>query len=170
MEMQIEKIMMKMIDHAKGNHHDINHFMKVHSFSRTIGLMEGLNEGMQYTLEASAIVHDIACPLCRKKYGSAAGNLQERESEPLLRDFFKDTDIPEKYLQRIIYIVTHHHTYSNVDGLDYQILLEADYLVNADEGEHHRREIEQFRKNVFRTASGLALLNSVFCEELKGTI
>ena len=168
--MRIEEIMKKMIDRAEGNHHDINHFMKVHSFARTIGLMESLDEETQYLLEASAIVHDIACPLCREKYGSTAGNLQEAESEPLLREFFTGTDIPECQLERIIFIVTHHHTYSGVDGLDYQILLEADYLVNADESERYRKGMKQFRKNVFRTASGIALLDSVFREELRDTV
>ena len=74
--MQIEEIMKKMIDLAAGNHRDINHFMKVHSFARTIGRMEGLDEETQYVLEAAAIVHDIACPLCREKYGNTAGRLQ----------------------------------------------------------------------------------------------
>ena len=35
--------------------------------------------------------------------------------------------------------MSHHHTYTGVDGLDYQILLEADYIVNASEN-HYRRE------------------------------
>ena len=168
--MRIEEIMKKMMDYAGGNHQDINHFMKVHSFARTIGLLEGLDEQTQYILEACAIVHDIACPLCREKYGSAAGRLQEAESEPLLRDFFRGTDLPENQLERIIFIVTHHHTYSGVDGVDYRILLEADFLVNADESDSYRKDIEPFRKNVFRTKSGLALLNSVFCKELSGRI
>ena len=63
--------------------------------------------------------------------------------------------------------MTHHHTYSGVDGMDYQILLEADYLVNADESERYRKGMKQFRKNVFRTTSGIALLDSVFREELR---
>ena len=166
--MQIEEIMKKMIDLAAGNHHDINHFMKVHSFARTIGRMEGLDEETQYVLEAAAIVHDIACPLCREKYGNTAGALQEAESEPLVREFFSGTTLPEKQLERIVFLVTHHHTYTGVDGIDYQILLEADYLVNADESHYPGKGIALFRKNVFRTASGLALLNSVFCEELRG--
>lgn len=166
--MPIEEIMKKMIDLAAGNHRDINHFMKVHSFAGTIGRMEGLGEGTQYVLEAAAIVHDIACPLCREKYGNAAGALQEAESEPLVRDFFSGADLPGRQLERIVFLVTHHHTYTGVDGMDYQILLEADYLVNADESRYSGKEIALFRKNVFRTASGIALLNSVFCEELKG--
>ena len=28
----------------------------------------------------------------------------------------------------------HHHTYSKVEGIDWRILLESDYLVNAYEG------------------------------------
>jgi len=166
--MQIEAIMKKMIDLAAGNHRDINHFMKVHSFARTIGRMEGLDEETQYVLEAAAIVHDIACPLCRKKYGNAAGALQEAESEPLVREFFSGADLPGNQLERIVFLVTHHHTYTGVDGMDYQILLEADYLVNADESRYPGKTIEQFCKNVFQTASGIALLNSVFCEGLRG--
>lgn len=160
--MRIEEIMKKMIDQAEGNHHDINHFMKVHSFARTIGLMEGLDEETQYLLEASAIVHDIACPLCREKYGSTAGNLQEAESEPLLREFFTGTDIPECQLERIIFIVTHHHTYCGVDGLDYQILLEADYLVNAAEGKRPVPAILSTGKKIIRTESGKRFLYAMF--------
>ena len=35
---------------------------------------------------------------------------------------------------RIIRLVS-HHTYTGVDGLDYRILLEADFIVNAGESE-----------------------------------
>lgn len=45
-------------------------------------------------------------------------------------------------IDRICYLVGHHHTYVNVDGIDYRILLEADFLVNAYEDEmsvHARR-------------------------------
>ena len=45
---------------------------------------------------------------------------------------------------------------------DYQILLEADFLVNADEGGSSRAAIEAFRTNVFRTAAGLKLLDSIY--------
>ena len=85
-----------------------------------------------------------------------------------MREFFSGADLPGNQLERIVFLVTHHHTYTGVDGMDYQILLEADYLVNADESRYPGKTIALFRKNVFRTESGLALLNSVFCEELRG--
>lgn len=164
--MKIEEIMKKMIVYADGNHHDINHFMKVHSFARTIGLSEGLDDHTQYILEAAAIVHDIACPLCRIKYGNTNGKHQEEESEVLLREFFKDTDITNDALERIIYLVTHHHTYTGVDGIDYQILLEADFLVNGDESEKYKNQIKEFEKNVFKTSSGRWLLEEIFKNEM----
>lgn len=34
---------------------------------------------------------------------------------------------------RVAYLVGHHHTYTNIDGMDYQILVEADFLVNLYE-------------------------------------
>ncbi|MDR1580195.1 MAG: hypothetical protein LBS35_07545 [Synergistaceae bacterium] len=42
--------------------------------------------------------------------------------------------------ERVVYLVEHHHTYSDVDGPDYQILLEADFLVNMHEEEMPPRQ------------------------------
>ena len=47
--------------------------------SITIPVKPGRN--LAIILEIAAIVHDIACPLCREKYGRADGYLQEQESE-----------------------------------------------------------------------------------------
>ena len=57
---------------------------------------------------------------------------------------------------------THHHTYKDVDGLDYQILLEADFLVNGDESNLTKEAIEKMKKNVFKTKTGIELLNHIF--------
>ena len=65
-------------------------------------------------------------------------------------------------VERISWLVAHHHTYTNVEGLDYQILLEADYLVNAGESGYTKTAIENFRRHVFRTAAGTKLLDSMF--------
>lgn len=152
----------KMIAFCAGNLHDVNHFLKVTAFARTIGQLEGLDERTQLTLELTAIVHDIACPLCREKYGRASGDLQEKESEALLRPFLAAFALDEKLRERIIHLVSHHHTYTGVDGMDWQILLEADFLVNACEGNMTREAIESFRNKVFRTPTGISLLNNMY--------
>ena len=58
--------------------------------------------------------------------------------------------------------MSHHHTYTGVDGLDYQILLEADYIVNASENHYRRENLEAFLSRVMKTDSGRQILHSVF--------
>ena len=155
----------KMIAFYQGNLHDINHFLKVWAFAKTIGEQDGLDDQTQLTLELAAVVHDIACPLCRQKYGNANGNYQELESPPLVEDFFAGMPVERDMAERISWLVAHHHTYTHVDGLDYQILLEADFLVNADEGGLARAAIENMRQSVFRTGAGVCLLDSIYLRE-----
>lgn len=142
--------------------HDVNHFMKVWGFARTIGILEYLDPVTQETLELAAVAHDIACPLCRRKYGQADGRHQELEGEGLTRQFYEEFHLPEEQLERICYIVAHHHSFSGVQGLDYQIMLEADFLVNAGESEVSLDGILNFREKVFRTGTGIRLLNQMY--------
>lgn len=158
----ISDIMQQMIACSDGNRDDIAHFMKVYAYAHTIGISEGLSDTEQETLEIAAIMHDIACPLCRLKYGNTDGRHQEEESAPLVESFLKYYDIPEAIKERIVYLICHHHTYVNVDGTDYRILLEADFFVNADEHDLPIDAIQTARKQIFRTATGTALLDSIY--------
>lgn len=160
--MQKEKIFAKMLDFYQGNIEDINHFIKVHAFAEMLGKLEKLDGTTQETLEIAAIVHDIACPLCREKYGNTNGNHQEAESKALLEEFLREFELPQEMLERVIYLVTHHHTYNDVQGMDYQVLLEADFLVNAGEGEKYRKHVDAFQKNVFKTISGCRFLEAMY--------
>ena len=155
----------KMIEFYKGSIHDIDHFLKVWAMAKTIGELEELDKHTQEVLELAAVVHDISCPLCREKYGNTNGKNQELESPPLVTAFFEGLPVERSDVERISWLVAHHHTYTNIDGLDHQILLEADFLVNAGESGYARSAIENFRQRVFRTASGTELLDSMY---LKG--
>ena len=160
--MTVAEAMKKMILFSDANQHNIAHFMKVHAYAATIGACEGLSDEQQKTLELAAIVHDIACPLCREKYGNANGKLQELEGGPLTRQFFENTDVPQDMLERIVYLVSHHHTLAPIDGLDYQILIEADYLVNANEHGFSKENIQNMHDKIFKTATGKELLCALY--------
>ncbi len=71
-----ERIMQKMIVYPGQTRSDIAHFLKVYAFAEEIGKLESLDARTQEILEIAAIVHDIACPLCRKKYGNTYGKHQ----------------------------------------------------------------------------------------------
>lgn len=158
----VNDVMQKMIAYSEGNLHDIAHFMKVYAFARTIGVAENLTPTEQETVEIAAILHDIACPLCREKYGNTNGNHQEAEGGPLTKEFLKDIELPAGMAERLVYLVSHHHTYNDVDGRDYQILLEADFLVNADESHMGAAAIRNFRDHVFKTTTGTHLLETIY--------
>ena len=163
--MIIASAIQKMIEFYKGNIHDIDHFLKVWTFAKTIGEQEKLDAHTLEILELAAVIHDIACPLCREKYGNTNGKSQEFESPALVEAFFKDLAIDHADVERISWLAAHHHTYTNVDSLDYQILLEADFLVNAGESQYSKSTIENFRCNVFRTVTGTRLLDSMYLTE-----
>ena len=154
----------KMTVFYQGNLHDVNHFLKVWAFAKTIGEQEGLDAQTQLTLELAAVVHDIACPLCREKYGNTNGKNQELESPPLVERFFADMPVERPMVERISWLAAHHHTYTDVDGLDNRILLEADFLVNADESGLSRSAIASMRQSVFRTGTGIRLLDSLYLQ------
>lgn len=156
------EILVKMIDCSEGNLHDIAHLLKVYGYARTIGECEGLDETTQKTVEVASIIHDIACPLCRQKYGDTNGRHQEMESEPLVRAFLAGCGLADEMVERIVYLVSHHHSPNLIDGQDFQILIEADYLVNADESNYPVSSIRTVYNTIFKTSTGKALLQSMY--------
>lgn len=160
--MLISRAVEQMTAFYKGNRHDTAHFLKVWAWARTIAEGEGLPPDLAETVELAAIVHDIAIPLCREKYGNASGPLQELEGPALARDFLRKLGCSTEKAERIAYLVGHHHTLDGVDGIDWQILLEADFLVNADEGDLSRGAIESMLGSVYKTGTGKRLLSSLY--------
>ena len=101
----IAKLMLRMIQASEGNRHDIEHFVKVHNYARTIGKLEGLPEDAQLVLEMAAILHDIACPLCRAKYGNTNGKLQELEGMPLAKALLQEFAVSDRQAERVVWLV-----------------------------------------------------------------
>ena len=97
----IQQLTEKMIAFSAGNTADIHHFLCVWAYAKTIGEEEGLDEKTLFLLEATAIIHDISCPLCREKYGNTDGKHQEAESPRLVRDFLADSGFDAELVQHI---------------------------------------------------------------------
>lgn len=160
--MTIAQIMEKMIAFSEGNIHDIDHLIRVWTYARTIGELESLDTETQYILEVAAITHDIACPLCREKYGNTNGKYQEAEGAPMVAAFLSDTGMTAAQIERVKFLVGHHHTFSDIEGADYQILVEADYIANASENGYDAKNIEKFLNRIVKTSAGKKLIESIF--------
>lgn len=152
-----------MIRYDSGCPKRIQHFLKVHEFASLIAEMEKVDEETSFIIEAAALVHDIGIKNAIEKYGSEAGPYQEElgpdECRRLLNEVGGYTDAE---IERIAYLVGRHHTYTNVDGIDCRILIEADFLVNLYESEVRYKGILAAEKNIFETESGKWILHEQF--------
>ena len=158
----ISSLIDEMIAYDKGDPRRIQHFMKVHDFARTIGQLEGLDDDTLYILESAAVVHDIGIHVCEEKYGSCEGKLQEKEGPALAKELLERLGYELEVINRICYLVGHHHTYTNIDGVDYQILVEADFLVNLYEDEVSSDAVRKAYQNIFKTESGRKICRNMF--------
>ncbi len=162
MDTKISQLIENMIRFSAGNTHDIAQFLRDWSYAKTIGELEDLDPQTQYLLEAAAVVHDIACPVCREKYGNTHGKHQELEGTPMARAFCLEAGLLPAQADRIAFLVGHHHTFTGIDGPDYQILIEADYIANALENRFDKKAVQTFCDRLCKTGAGKRLLRSVF--------
>ncbi|MDR0974404.1 MAG: HD domain-containing protein [Ruminococcus sp.] len=151
-----------MILYETGNPARIGHFLKVHGYAAQIGRLEKIGYPKQLILEMAAIMHDIGIKPALEKYGSSAGQYQEELGPSAALQMIKMMNIPDKTIERVCFLIGHHHTYTGVDGIDWQILLEADFLVNMEEEKMSEKAIESAYKNVFKTPSGKRLCEIIY--------
>jgi len=140
----------------------INHALKVLGFARCIADSEGLTGDARDIVELAAVLHDIAIRLCEKKYGSCGGKLQEQEGPAIARPILTRCGASSAVSERVQYIIAHHHTYTNIDGLDYQIIVEADFLVNRDEADFTHEAFVNFYNRYFKTQAGKEMARQMF--------
>lgn len=159
---QLDDLFMDMIAYYDGNPKRIQHFTKVHSYARLIGIGEELDDASLFILEAAAYTHDIGIRVAEEKYGRCDGKLQEQEGPIIAQKMLSQLGFENYIVERICFLIGHHHTYDNIDGLDYQILVEADFLVNLYEDDAGNRAINKAYKRIFKTETGKKIFRLMF--------
>ena len=152
----------EMIKYYAGDKKRINHFIKVHGYAKAIGGAEELDERTMLILETAAYVHDIGIKISEEKYNSSAGKYQEIEGPPIAEEMLTKLGYDKDVIERVSYLVGHHHTYSNIDGIDYQILVESDFLVNICEDNLSKDSAMKIKEKIFKTQTGKKLLENLF--------
>ena len=141
----------EMIKYLNGDVKRINHMLKVRAFSELIADGE----------KTDGKIKDI----CEKKYGSTAGTYQEKEGPSEARKLMTSLGFSKDDIERVCYLVAHHHTYTDDMSPDYRILIEADFIVNAVEDSLDKKAVSAARKNIFRTETGKKLLDEMYLEK-----
>jgi hypothetical protein len=158
----INKLHCEMIHLYRGDPKRIQHFCKVHSYAKLIAETENIDKEQQFILESAALTHDIGIHICEEKYGKCSGKLQEQEGPILAAKLMSDLGFDETVSERVQYLIAHHHTYSDIDGIDYQILVEADFLVNLHEDNVSKDAIEYAYDNIFSTETGKKICSDMY--------
>ena len=159
---QLDDLFMDMIAYYDGDPKRIQHFTTVHSYARLIGIGEELDDASLFILEAAAYTHDIGIRVAEEKYGRCDGKLQEQEGPIIAQKMLSQLGFENYIVERICFLIGHHHTYDNIDGLDYQILVEADFLVNLYEDDAGNRAIDKAYKRIFKTETGKKIFRLMF--------
>ena len=157
---RIDELLYRTIKYFEGMPNRIQHLLKVRDFALLIGEDEKLDEFSLELLEAVGIVHDVGVKPAAALYGHSTARLQEQlgpdEARKLLVGW------PEDRVERICYLIAHHHTYDDIQGIDYQILVEADFLVNFFEHNNDEKTIRHTMEKIFRTKKGKILCRTMF--------
>lgn len=158
------KVIEAMIEYYGKDTRRINHFLKVFSLAKTIGEGENLDSYSQNLLEVAAVVHDIGIKQSEEKYNSSAGKYQEVEGPAQAEKLLSNLGYDIEFTEKVCYIVGHHHTYTNIDTMPYQILVEADFLVNFFEDGASIQAVETAKDKIFKTAAGIKLLKKMYLD------
>jgi len=162
MDSKIAKVAFSMMQRNCGDTKRIEHSLKVFGYAQLLGVAESLDDRTLEILELTALLHDIGIHVAEKKYGRSTSHYQETEGPPVAREILIAFDVKPEIVDRVCFIISKHHTFTAVDGIDFQLLVEADFLVNSTEDHLSNHQITHFAKNIFKSESGLMYLKLLF--------
>jgi hypothetical protein len=73
-------------------------------------------------------------------------------------------NFPAEIIDRVCFIIGHHHSYAEIDGIDFRILVEADLIVNLGERNEGYAALDELRTRYFETACGKEILSGMYEE------
>lgn len=131
----------------------IDHALQVTEYSRE--LLQYIDADPLSTLSA-AYLHDIGIPEAERKYGHAAGKLQEQEGPPVARELLQALGCGSRLIEEVCELIAHHHTPAGIDSPEFRILWDADALVNLEEvtAGQSREQIERLLDRWMVTEAG----------------
>jgi hypothetical protein len=160
--MMARSVLLKMVYYFGNDVKRINHALKVYGLAQTILEGEKIQEDFCLVTELAAILHDIGIKEAERKYNSSAGHHQEAEGPAVARQILEECGISGEVAERVCFLVGNHHSYHKIDGPDFQILVEADFLVNIHEGFINPDASPSVVKKYFKTKTGRVLASSIY--------
>jgi HD superfamily phosphodiesterase len=139
----------------------IEHALAVLNYAEQIQAVEG---GDPLIVKAAAILHDIGIQEAERKYGSSAGKYQEIEGPPIAKGILERYEINSDAVEHICKIIENHHTAKNIDTTEFRIVVDADRIVNMNEGYRDvtQEKLREIIGNKFKTNEGDRIAEKIF--------
>jgi len=143
----------------------IGHTEAVHNFAQLLATLEKCDEHKQCMIEMSALLHDIGCPNAKLKYGNTNAPNQEKEGKPKAEEILATYPMPDTDKQLLAEVVGLHHHHNNLKEMGFEILAEADLIVNLLEGYYKLEQAQYLFEHLVTTRSGKDLFRNMFLKE-----
>lgn len=154
------ELLARMAEYFGSDIRRINHAMKVYAYAKM--LSKKLPDKQRETLIIAAILHDIGIKNAELKHHSAKGEYQQIEGPPVARKILEAEHVPEETISRVCYLIANHHNYDKIDGDDFQVLVEADLIVNCYEDHLPSVAVKSVKDKYFRTEAGKVTLTELY--------
>lgn len=140
----------------------IGHTEAVHNFAQLLAKLEKYDEKRQAMIEMSALLHDIGCPNAKVKYGNTNAPNQEKEGKPKAAEMLANYPMPKEDKELLAEVVGLHHHHNKLKEMGFEILAEADLIVNLLEGYYKPEQAQYLFEHLVTTKSGRDLYRNMF--------
>jgi len=142
----------------------IDHALAVLSHAEQIQSAEG---GDPLIVKAAAILHDIGILQAERNHGSSAGAYQEIEGPPIARPILQKYQVADPVIDHICNIIANHHSAKDIDTKEFNIVWDADWLVNFpdEHGDQDPARQQEIVNKVFRTGKGRQLASELLIDQ-----
>jgi putative nucleotidyltransferase with HDIG domain len=144
----------------------IDHALRVTGFAEELLRNE---QGDRLVVIAAALLHDIGIREAERKYGSSAGDLQEREGPPVAREILTELAFDESVIAEVCEIIASHHSPGEVDTDNFRIIWDADWLVNLGDEFDLKDDVKTLEMigKIFQTATGKSIAEQIYLQKDK---
>lgn len=106
----------------------IDHTLRVLQNAENLMLKNDIIQTERQTIVLSALLHDIGAVEAMHKYSSIDGKYQEIEGPAVAMRLLGGFGLCDSMIERVCYIVGNHHSKDKIDGIDFQIVWDADQM------------------------------------------
>ncbi len=115
--------------------HWIQHSLQVFRYAQDIGKAIGADEEI---VTAASILHDVGIKISLEKYGDYEPAHQEKEGPQAAKKMLERAGFPEEKIPHVLEIIGNHHSPNSLNSLEFKAVLDADLIVNIEEGNLRR--------------------------------